>query len=73
MRRKYSHKGMYLRNMRKANDKLKAENLLLSAKCNYFEDIIEFQNDVLKNIFTFVKYKIMRRRVFRTMKHIMQK
>lgn len=68
MKRKYNRKRVYLRNMRRENDRLKAENLLLSAKCNYFEEVIDFQSKAMQNIFTFVKYKIVRRRVYRILK-----
>lgn len=72
MKRKYNRKRVYLHNMKKENDRLRAENLLLSAKCNYFEEVIDFQSDAMRNIFTFVKYKIVRRKVYKVVRHLMR-
>lgn len=71
MKRKYNRKRVYLHNMKKENDRLRAENLLLSAKCNYFEEVIDFQSDAMRNIFTFVKYKFARRKVYKVVRHLM--
>lgn len=72
MKRKYNRKQVYLHNMKRENDSLRAENLLLSAKCNYFEEVIDFQSGAMRNIFTFVKYKFARRKVYKVVRHLME-
>ena len=72
MKRKYNRKQVYLHNMKKENDRLRAENLLLSAKCNYFEEVIDFQSDAMRNIFTFVKYKFARRKICKIINSIIR-
>ena len=68
--RKYDNKQKYLKNLKNQNDRLKAENLLLSAKCDYFEDIIQAQTDAMKNIVSFLKFKWQHHKVRKMLRRI---